>query len=115
MALSLVSLGAALLTLGLVQRWGETVPAAVLRLGGRPVPAGPVTATASVGALTVMGLCTMAVLNWSSVSGFSDNPESPWALLMIACYLPMLAWGPSLLIVTWAYWHRRRRVGLHSC
>ena len=31
-----------------------------------------------------------------------------WRVLMIACYLPALLWGPLLLWVTWHY-HRRRR------
>jgi hypothetical protein len=32
-----------------------------------------------------------------------------WALLMAACYLPLLLWGPMLAVVTVTYWLRRRQ------
>ncbi len=30
---------------------------------------------------------------------------------MTVCYLPLLAWGPLLTVVTAAYYRRRRREG----
>ena len=32
-----------------------------------------------------------------------------WEALLIACYLPLLLWGPLLLLLTWAYYRRRCR------
>ncbi|MFI0710782.1 hypothetical protein ACH4SK_09030 [Streptomyces inhibens] len=35
-------------------------------------------------------------------------PKGGSAVLMTACYLPLLAWGPLLAVVTVAYYRRRR-------
>ncbi|MDP9444824.1 MAG: hypothetical protein M3P83_10980 [Actinomycetota bacterium] len=109
--LSVLTVGAALLTLGLVQPWGERVPRWVPVLGGRPVPPGPVVAVALAGAGAVMWIGRMSVANWDRVSGFADRPRSPWADLMIACYAPGLLWGPLLVAVTVAYGRRRSAAG----
>jgi len=104
--LSVVSIAAAALTLGLVHRWGEVVPPAVPFVGGRRVPVLVGVVPAVVGASVVVVLCVQSVASWDRVSGFADDPDSGWARLMIACYLPALLWGPLLLAVTWAYWRR---------
>ena len=109
--LSLVSVAAASLTLGLVRPWGERVPARVPVLGGRRIPTLAVTTLAVAGAVMVLGICALSVVNWDSVSGFRGRTWSPGGLLMIACYAPALLWGPLLLAVTWAYWVRRRNAG----
>jgi hypothetical protein len=31
--------------------------------------------------------------------------------LVIACYVPLLLWGPLLLAITWAYYRRRTHNG----
>ena len=98
---------AAALTLGLVYRWGEQVPARVPLLGGRRLPVWPVAAVALGGAIAVSGILWLSIAHWSSVSGFSDRPMSAWALLMAACYAPTLLWPPLLLTVTLAYLRRR--------
>ncbi len=105
--LSAASIAAAALTLGLVYRWGEQVPAGVPLLGGRPIPVWPVVAAAVVGALLVAAIVWLSVTHWSDVSGFSDRPSSGWALLMIACYAPAMLWPPLLLATTYAYVRRR--------
>lgn len=105
--LSLGSIAAAAMTFGLVQRWGEVVPGWVPVIGGRRIPVGLATGAGTLGGLAVIAICVMSVANWSRVSGFADNPDSPWARLMVACYLPTVAWGPLVLSATWAYWHRR--------
>lgn len=105
--LSAVSVGAAALTLGLVQTWGERLPAAVPFVGGRRLPVLAVTGAAVVGGVVVTALCVLSALNWNSVSGFAGRTWSVGGLFMIACYLPALLWGPLLLAVTWAYWRRR--------
>ena len=107
LGLSVLTVGAAALTLGLVRPWGERVPASVPVLGGRRLPALAVTAVAAAGALVVTAICVLSAVNWPAVSGFAGRTSSPGGVFMIACYLPALLWGPLLLAVTWAYWRRR--------
>ncbi len=105
--LTLLLVGLALLTLGLVQRWGEVLPRRIPLVGGKRVPplAAVVPAGAGAVALTLLWASTMA------------NIETIWALygldgservLMMACYAPLLLWGPLLGAVTISY-HRRHR------
>jgi hypothetical protein len=102
--LSLVAEGAALLTLGLVRPWGEAVPAWVPLLGGRRVPpmAAVVPAAAGAAALTAI---------WGyAFAGFvhHDPLGTPvQTAVLVACYAPLLAWGPLLGAVTFAYARRR--------
>jgi hypothetical protein len=56
LALSLLSEMTALLTLGLVQPWGEIVPRWVPLIGGRRIPTLPVVVTAMSGAVLLMVL-----------------------------------------------------------
>ncbi len=107
--LSATSLGAALLTLGLVRPWGEIVPRWVPVLGGRPVPLLAAVVPACAGGVTVTYLGVLSVRNWNQVSGFADRPDCGWARFMAICYAPALAWGPLLFAVTAAYWRRRVR------
>lgn len=109
LALSAGSLLAASLTLGLVRGWGERVPDRIPVVGGRRVPAAVAVVAATAGAVTVLVVCASGVRHWDRVSGFADRPGSVGALLMVACYLPALLWGPLLLAVTGAYWRRRLR------
>ncbi len=100
-ALSVLSLVAASLTLGLVRPWGERFPEWLPLIGGRRVPAPVAVMAAVIGASVVIVICVMSVAHWDRVSGFADRPNSGWARLMAACYLPALSWGPILLAVTW--------------
>lgn len=110
-ALSAITTAAALLTLGLVQSWGERVPAVLPVVGGRRLPALPVTLLAAAGGVVVTVICVLSIVNWDDVSGFAGRTWSPLGTLMIVCYLPALFWGPLLLAVTWAYWRRRSARG----
>ncbi len=105
--LTLLLVGLALLTLGLVHRWGEVVPRWIPLVGATRVPplAAVVPAGSGAGALTLLWLSAMS------------NVEEIWAVygldgaeraLMMACYAPLLLWGPLLAALTVSY-HRRHR------
>jgi hypothetical protein len=99
--LSVVSMGLALLTTGLVHRWGERAP----------VRAWPVAVT---GALLLIAITLYAILN--AVFGFvergpvligSDTVQRPEPTMgILVFYLPLLLWGPLVLAV--ALDNRRR-------
>lgn len=105
--LSVLSIAAASLTIGLVRPWGERIPRVVPRFGGRRLPIVPVVAVASLGAVAVAVIVVQSIVHWSSVSGFADRPMSFWSVLMLLCYLPAVAWSPLLGAVTVAYVRRR--------
>lgn len=103
-ALSIVQLIAGFLTVGLVRPWGE-------QICGRRVPLMPVLLVATLGGLAVVWL-----FNVSMVGGLvaGQRPDAglvsgaPLAVL-VACYAPILLWGPLELLATVGYWLRRRR------
>jgi hypothetical protein len=105
--LTVMTLSAAALTLGLVYPWGEHLPGWVPAVGGRPVPTWLATVVALSGAAVVTYLIVLSLINWSHVSGFSDRPGSGWALLMAGCYLPACLWPVLLLAVLYSYLRRR--------
>ncbi|MFE0427556.1 hypothetical protein [Streptomyces sp. NPDC058953] len=109
--LSLFAEAVGLLTLGLVQRWGEELPRWVPVLGGRRIPVAAAVVPASVGAALVTWVTFAGALNWNDADnmGAPGSPDGVDYWLMTACYLPMLAWGPLLAVVTVAYYRRRRR------
>jgi hypothetical protein len=92
----------AILTLGLVQRWGERFPRWLLGLAGRRVPV----------KLAVVPAAAVSVLATSAGLGFLGNPE---VLEKLAAgdwvYVPSLlwpVWGVALAAATLAYYLRRR-------
>lgn len=96
----------ALLTLGLVQRWGEVFWSWVPVIGGRPVPVG----MAVVPALFVAAIVTSAGTGfWGSIlSGhLADLPgaEEDWAAWAPEMLWPV--WGAALAVAALAYRHRR--------
>lgn len=103
--LSVVSFGAALLTLGLVQPWGE-------RLHYRVV-----TAIASLGVLVVGFVTAFGVLNpifeWTRPPALRPGCVAPTELegawVVYAAYTPLVLWAPLLAIVTVHHYRRRRR------
>jgi hypothetical protein len=110
--LSLGSVGLALLTLGLVHRWGEIVPGWVPIVGGRPIPILAAVVPAALGATVLNGLVAYAVLNsvfdWVGQLGESRaGCAPPTSLIVKVAYLPLPAWGPLLAFVTVAYYRRR--------
>jgi hypothetical protein len=107
-ALSVVDITGVILTLGLVQRWGEVFPRWMLGLSGRRVP----PAMAIVPASVVTVLVTSAGLHavWDFLQhGF---PPDGWATTGPGLLWP--AWGVALGAATLAY-HYRRRGGCRHC
>ncbi|MGI5323995.1 hypothetical protein [Actinomadura nitritigenes] len=108
-ALTVLSEAIAFLGLGLVRPWGEVWPRWVPFLGGRRIRPLAAIVPASLGSVALVCLWTPLV------SGFSNSdPEMPHgakAVILYACYLPLVAWGPLLAAVTAAYAVRRRRHG----
>ncbi len=106
--LTAVTEALALLTFALVRPWGEVVPAWVPRLGGRRIPPAAVFIPAAVGGvlLNVLWIYAEIGLFTGRVDDFAGG--NGWWVLMVACYLPALLWGPLLLLVTYLYRRRRR-------
>ncbi|MET9546638.1 hypothetical protein ABZY36_15190 [Streptomyces sp. NPDC006627] len=107
--LSLVCEALALLTLGLVREWGETVPGWVPVLGGRQVPMMAAVAPALLGAAGLFGLLGWAIYaqiaGLGSESGVTDGTAQ--TALIVLCYIPLIAWPPLLTAVALAYYRRR--------
>jgi hypothetical protein len=110
--LSLVAELTALLTLGLVRPWGERVPGRFPVIGGRRIPPMAVVVPAALGSLVLAGIWGFAFRDFLSFDGV-EFTHGAWHALLVACYLPLLAWAPLLAAVTWAY-HRRRRADRRS-
>jgi hypothetical protein len=108
-SLSVLSIAAAALTLGLVRQWGEVVPGWVPGLAGRRVPTALVIVLAVAGAAAVMFICAMSAIHWQHLIGYAGRPAPGWYQLAVGAYLPALLWGPLLLTTTAAYWRRRTR------
>lgn len=108
--LSFMLIGLASLTLGLVQRWGEVVPRWMPLIGGRRVPpmAAVVPASAGAGLLTLLWVNVMA--NFGLVAE-EFGLEGAAQAVVVACYAPLLLWGPLLAAVTVSYYRRRRVSG----
>lgn len=106
--LSVLSLLAGAAALRLVRPGGDRVPGWVPGVGGRRPPAGVVVGCGLLGAVLVAWICAMSVRKWDQVSGFADQPDSGWSLLMVACYAPALLWSPLLVAVTVDHGRRRR-------
>jgi hypothetical protein len=115
--LSVLSMGLALLTLGLVHDWGERVPDWVPGVGGRAVPVRAAVTPALIGASLLIGLCLYFVLNMTFhfvergpvLIGPVDTERPPPGWPVLRFYLPILAWGPLVLAVTANYWRRHNR------
>jgi hypothetical protein len=109
-SLSVASMAAALLTIGLVRRSGEVVPSRIPLIGGRTVPVRAATSAALAGA-TLIALLTV----WGVYNGVTDAAPTkklppgcePPGLEVGVLYLPLLAWAPLLFVVTRHYYRRR--------
>ncbi|MFG2293148.1 hypothetical protein [Streptomyces sp. NPDC048603] len=103
---------AGLLSLGLVQRWGERVPRRVPGLGGRRIHPVVALVPAVLGTLAVTGITLLGAWVWNDTN--SANPDAPtgfFGWVFALTYAPMLLWGPLLGILTVAYARRRRALG----
>lgn len=97
----------AVLTLGLVQQWGERFPRWMIGLAGRPVPVKLAVVPASVVSVLVM---SAGLALSSDLSLFSEVVDGMWI------YLPQLlwpVWGAALGAATLAYYLRRRADPAH--
>jgi len=105
--ITVLLVGLGLLTLGLVQRWGEVLPEWVPALGGRKVPRLAAIIPAASGAVALTSL-------WLSVFSSATEIFDTFGLqgaarvLVFACYAPMPPWGPPLGAVTVSYARRTR-------
>jgi hypothetical protein len=113
-SLSFISLGLALLTLGLVQPWGEVLPRGLPLVRGRRVPASFAVGAASTGAVLVGAFIAFAFGGQEPQYSLPPGCTVPgWDVL--AFYLPMVLWPPLLLAVTAHYaWRRGRPAGSTS-
>ncbi|MEU9250782.1 hypothetical protein AB0D66_02890 [Streptomyces sp. NPDC048270] len=108
LALSLFAESLGLLTLGLVQRWGEVVPSWIPWLRGRRIPPLAAVVPAALGATAVTLITVASAFNWSTNMAAPGAPTGAGWWLMTLCYAPLVLWGPLLAVVTAAYWRRRR-------
>lgn len=114
-ALSLLSMGAAFLTFGLVQRWGEVFPRWIPGVGGRQVLVLGAVIPAAFGVLFLgstslwqVAITVLDIENPSQDKSCVFPQSGPAEVALTLAYLPLLAWGPLLAIVTVAYYKRRR-------
>ncbi|MFC9059067.1 hypothetical protein ACFTXB_13555 [Streptomyces sp. NPDC057074] len=94
----------AFLTLGLVRPWGEVWPRWIPCLRGRRIPVLAAAVPAALGAFacTVYGVLFV----WTTLH--ADMAITPWGeWVMTVCYVPIVAWGPLLAVVTTHYYRRR--------
>ena len=98
----------AVLTLGLVQRWGEVFPRWMIGLAGRRVP----VRLATVPATLVAVLVTAGGLALLSAPMFVDKLSTAPAIVMPMLLWPV--WGAALALAGYAY-HLRRRGACPRC
>jgi hypothetical protein len=99
--------GLALLAFGLVRPWGERAPRRVPVIGGQRLPPRVVTAAAATGALLVTLIALMFFVPRDNLSTMEATDTG--LAIAIACYAPLLLWGPLLGALTIAYYRRRCR------
>ena len=103
--LSLTIEGFALLAFGLVRPWGERAPRWLPVIAGHRVPPRLVVAAAATGTVLVTFIALMFSVPADSISDLEATDAG--RAVAVACYLPLLLWGPLLGALTIAY-HRRR-------
>jgi hypothetical protein len=110
-ALATLAVGGALLTLGLVQRWGEVFPLWIPLLGGKRVPITLAVVPASLVAVlvTTAGLMFVRLTltgRLGAILGEGVLSAENWAALAPELLWPL--WGAALGAATLAYYYRRR-------
>ncbi|MFC0007713.1 hypothetical protein [Micromonospora siamensis] len=106
-SLGCAALLGAVLTVGLVSRWGERIPGWVPLLGHRPVP---VALAAAPGGLVAVATCVAApglLLHAVETDGFGEGLRGVALGLL---FFPFPVWGPLLAAAVLAYALRRRPV-----
>ena len=99
--LSIVQLGAAFLTVGLVREWGAV-------FCGRRIPVTPVVAVATLGGIAVTYLFSVSMVTQVLAGHRPDagNVHGIALAVMVGCYVPIVLWGPLELVTTYGYWRR---------
>lgn len=108
--LAAVAAGGALLTTGLVCRWGEAIPARVPFVGGRRIPPGVAIVPAALMTVVITAAGLMFVR--TVIAGTTPLLVVEWAVIAPTLLWP--AWGMSLGVATFAY-ARRRRGACDAC
>lgn len=103
MLLGAAAVVGSVLTLGLVQRWGERFPQWVPGVGGRPVP---VSLAVVPGSVVAAALCAAAV---PMPLAFAESDGR--LVLASTVLLPFWAWGPLLALAVCGYAMHRRSTG----
>lgn len=101
-ALASIAVGGAILTLGLVQPWGERFPRWMIGLAGKRVPPLLAIIPASIVAVVV----TSAGLADVRLFFILGNPAENWVTIGPAMLWPI--WGVALAVATLSYYYRRR-------
>jgi hypothetical protein len=107
LSLSVVSIGCASLTLGLVYPWGERVPPRVPVIGGCRYPTWLVAGLAAAGLVPLVVIVVVSAANWDVLIGAAGRPSPGWTTLATACYVPAALWPVLVAAVTVAYIRRR--------
>ncbi|WP_219499150.1 hypothetical protein [Nonomuraea ceibae] len=105
--LSVLTEVAALLSIGLVRRWGEVAPNWIPVIGGRRVPPMAALVPAVAGGLVMTAVSVLMVLTWAGASSGMAYENGWWRALAVVCISPVALWGPTVLALAYAY-HRRR-------
>jgi hypothetical protein len=108
-ALTVASETLAFLSMGLVRPWGEVWPRWVPFLRGRPVRPLAAIVPAALGSVALTLIWTSAVFGFQVADPDPELPHGAKAVILAACYAPLVAWGPLLAAVTVAYAIRRHR------
>lgn len=103
-ALASLGIGGAVLTLGLVQRWGEVFPHWMIGLSGRRVP--PMLAV--VPAIFVSVLVTATSTMYMRIVIIDGITPETWPLSLPEVFFSV--WGIALFVATMAYYRRRRGI-----
>ncbi len=108
--LAAIAAGGALLTLGLVQRWGEVFPRWTPFLAGRrvPIPLAVVPASLVSVLVTTAGVMfvRLTLFGSFSVGEVTLTLDENWAAIAPELLWPL--WGAALGAATLAYYYRRR-------
>lgn len=119
--LSVLSEAVAFTAVGLIARWGEVFPRWIPGLRGRRVPISAAVIPGAAGTAILTVLWTTSIVNalvfQKTIQGRPIEDSGLFQLgdwesfLFVAAYVPLVAWGPLLGAVTFAYYRRRTRLG----
>ncbi len=112
--LSVLSEALALLALGLVRPWGVVPPRWVPVLGGRRMRPWAVALAAGAGSAGLVALWTPTTFAWWATGpegNVTGNMTETGHAVVGLLYMPLVAWGPLLALLTVVYYRRHRGLG----